>query len=84
MSEAIVSWLSMIATKLLASVDGTTGIPPIEKGVGAGKAVYCFDIRRFVLVTMPVLLDGLRLLLLRMYQLSAVHTQDKRKLKAVC
>jgi len=45
----------MMTPKSLALLDGTTGILPIKKGGGAGRAVDCLDTRRFVLVTIMCL-----------------------------
>jgi len=57
MWEAKVSWLSMMTPKFLAPVNGSTDMPPIEKGGGAGRAVdCCLGTRRFVVVTTMVLL----------------------------
>ena len=84
MWEAKVSWLSMMTPKFLASVDGSTDVPPIEKGGGAGRTADCFVTRRLVLVTMIVLLGGLSLTRLRMYQVSAFSAHEERELKADC
>ena len=72
----------MMTPKFLASVDGSTDVPPIEKGGGAGRTADCFVTRRLVLVTMIVLLGGLSLTRLRMYQVSAFSAHEERELKA--
>ena len=84
MCEAKVSWLSIMTPKFLASVDGSTDKPPIVKGGGAGRAAECLGRRRLVLVTMMVLLGGLSLTRLRMYQVSAFSAHEERELKADC
>jgi len=70
--------------KFLASVDVSTDIPPVEKDGGTGRAAECLGTRRLVLVTMVVLLGGLRLTLLRKYQVSAFSAHEERELKTDC
>ena len=84
MCKAIESWLSKMTPKFLASVDGSTGVPSIEKGGGTGRAADCLDVRRLVLVTMMVLLGELSLTLFRIYQMFAFTSQEERELKADC
>lgn len=75
----------MMTPKFLASVDGSTDLPPIEKGGGAGRGVdCCLSTCRFVVVTMMVLLGGLSLTLLRMYQVSTFSAHEESELKADC